>query len=153
MTPEGHEKIRKELTHLKSVERPRILEELEEAREHGDLSENAEYHAARDKLGHVKGRIHDLELRLSKAEIIDPKRVKHNEKIVFGARVTLLNLDDDSEITYQIVGEFESDVKAGKISVTSPIGRSVIGKSVQDLVRVKTPKGLKEFEILEIGYK
>lgn len=153
MTPEGQKKLRAEISHLKAVERPKVIEELETARDHGDLSENAEYHAAKEKLGHIKGRIMDLELRLSKAEVIDPKKMKGQTKVVFGAHVTIMDLADDSESTYQIVGELESDIKQNKISVTSPIARSLIGKEKDSLVRVKTPKGLKEYEILEIEYK
>jgi len=153
MTPQGHEKLKREIGHLKAIERPKILQELEEARAHGDLSENAEYHAAKERLGYVKGRILDLELRLSKAEIIDPKMMQGQKRVVFGAHVTLLDLELDAEMTYQIVGEHESDIAQGKISVGSPIARSLIGKNKQDAVKVKTPKGIKEFEILEIEYK
>ncbi|MBI4411229.1 MAG: transcription elongation factor GreA [Deltaproteobacteria bacterium] len=153
MTPQGYEKLKKEIDQLKSVERPKILQELEEARAHGDLSENAEYHAAKERLGHVKGRMLDLELRLSRAEIIDPKKMGGHTRVVFGAHVTLLDLEQDVEITYQIVGDHESDIAQGKISVSSPIARSIIGKNKQDAVKVKTPKGIKEFEILAIEYK
>ncbi|MBI2339306.1 MAG: transcription elongation factor GreA [Deltaproteobacteria bacterium] len=153
MTPQGQEKLKKEIDHLKSVERPKVLAELEEARAHGDLAENAEYHAARERLGHVKGRILDLELRLSKAEVIDPQKMKGQERVVFGAHVTLRDLDSDEEATYQIVGEHESDIAAKKLSITSPIARAVVGRSKNDEVKVKTPKGIKEFEIVNIEYK
>ncbi|OGQ08057.1 MAG: transcription elongation factor GreA [Deltaproteobacteria bacterium RIFCSPLOWO2_12_FULL_40_28] len=152
-TPEGIEKVKKELSFLKAIDRPRIVDELETARAHGDLSENAEYHAAKEKLGHVMGRIEYLENVVSKAEIIDPKSMKGSAKVMFGAIVKLLDLDDDSQVTYQIVGELESDVGKGKVSVKSPIARSLIGKFKEDTVIVKAPKGKKEYEIIEVIYE
>jgi len=153
MTREGFDKLRQEIEFLKATERPRILQELEEARAHGDLSENAEYHAARDKLAHVKGRLEDLEFRLSKAEIINPTAMKGHTKVAFGAHVTLVEVDEEQEVTYQIVGEYESDISIGKLSVTSPIARALIGRAKDSLVKVKTPKGEREFEIIEVEYK
>jgi transcription elongation factor GreA len=152
-TPAGYEKLKKEIDFLKSEERPRVLTELEEARAHGDLSENAEYHAAKEKLGHIDGRVADYENRLSLAEVIDPKKLKGQEKVLFGAIVKLLDLDTDEEVQYQIVGDFESDVASKKISINSPIARGLIGKKVGDDASIKTPKGIKEFEILDLDYK
>lgn len=153
MTPDGFEKLKKELQHIKAVERPKIVKEIEEAMAHGDLSENAEYHAAKEKLAHLNGRMQDFEVRISKAEIIDPKSMKGNERVMFGAHVTLLDVEQDSEITYQIVGEHESDIQLGRISVTSPIARGLIAKSEGDSVKITTPKGVKEFEIVGVEYK
>jgi len=152
MTREGYDKMKNELDHLKGIERPKIVDEVETARAHGDLSENAEYHAAREKLGHVQGRIMDLEMRLSKAEVIDPAQFKGQDKIMFGATVTLLDLESDKESVYQIVGEYEADVTAGKLSITSPIARAVITKKTGESVVVRTPKGPKDFEIVSIEY-
>lgn len=153
MTREGLEKIRKEVEIIKSLERPKIIKEVEVAMAHGDLSENAEYHAAKEKLGHVNGRLQELEGRMAKAEVIDPSAFKGHTKVMFGAYVGLLDLLVDTEITYQIVGEFESDIAQGRISVASPIARSIIGKSKGDAVKVQTPKGIKEFEIVGVEYK
>lgn len=153
MTREGLEKIRKEVEMIKSLERPKIIKEVEVAMAHGDLSENAEYHAAKEKLGHVNGRLQELEGRMAKAEVIDPSAFKGHTKVMFGAYVALLDLLVETEITYQIVGEFESDIAQGRISVTSPIARSIIGKSKGDAVKVQTPKGIKEFEIVGVEYK
>lgn len=153
MTREGYEKLKKELVRLKSVERPRLVREIEDARSHGDLSENAEYHAAKDRMGHVKGRILDLEQRISKAEIIDPVAMKGEDKVMFGARITLLDVEADKKITYQIVGEHESDISSGLVSVNAPIARALIGKKKDDTVSVRTPRGVKEFEILEVEYE
>ncbi|OGP08397.1 MAG: transcription elongation factor GreA [Deltaproteobacteria bacterium GWA2_45_12] len=153
MTREGVESLREEISRLKSVERPRIVKELEEARAHGDLSENAEYHAAREKLGHVDGRIQDLEGRLGLAEVIDPVQFRGEVKVMFSAKVTLLDTETDIEETYQIVGDFEANIPAKKISVSSPIARAVIGKKVEDTVKVKTPKGVRELEIVAVEYE
>lgn len=153
MTREGFEKLKKELETLRSTERPKVVTELEEARAHGDLSENAEYHAAREKLGHVDGRIQDLDSKIGLVEVIDPSRVVSKDKIVFGAYVTLLDTENESEVTYQIVGDDESDITLGKISISSPIGSSLVGKMIDTLVQVKTPKGIREFEITNIEYK
>lgn len=153
MTPQGHERIKKEIDYLKSVERPKVIRELEEARAHGDLSENAEYHAARERLGHVNGRLQDLENRLSKAEVIDPKLSQEKERVTFGVHITLLDLDNEIEVTYQIVGEYECDINCGQISITSPIARSAVGKRKNDVIKVTTPKGARAFEIIGIEYK
>lgn len=153
MTPAGQQKLKEELDHMKAVERPLILLELEAARAHGDLSENAEYHAAKERLGHVSGRIHDLENRLSKAEIINPATMKGQSKVMFGAHVTVLDVDEDIELTYQIVGDHESDISVNRISVNSPIARGLIGKTREAVVMIKTPKGVRELEIVNIEYR
>ncbi len=153
LTREGFDKLKKELDHLKSVERPRIVREIEEARAHGDLSENAEYHAAKEKQSHIAGRINELDDKLGKAEIIDPTQVKDKDRVSFGAHVTLLEVDTETKVTYQVVGEYESDITVGKISMSSPIGKALIGKFYQDEVKVTTPKGIKEFEIVKVQYK
>ncbi len=153
MTSEGYERMKDEFENLKGVERPKIIEEVETARAHGDLSENAEYHAAREKLGYIQGRLQELEVKLSKAEIIDPKSMKGQEKIMFSATVKLMDVETDKKSVYQLVGEYEADVNAGKISVTSPIARALIGKKEGDLVTVKTPGGAKEYEIEKVEYK
>jgi len=140
------------LRHLKRVERPKIVREIETAREHGDLSENAEYHAAKEKQGHIEGKIQELEDKLSRSEVIDPKKIEE-ERIVFGATVTLINADTEEESVYQIVGEDEADIKAGRISITAPLARALIGHHVDDEVQVKTPRGIIEYEILDLDYK
>lgn len=152
MTPEGHKKLQEELRHLKAVERPKNVADIERARGHGDLSENAEYAAAKERQGLLSRRIAEVEDRLSRAQVIDPRQMDH-AKIVFGATVRLRDSDSGEETRYQIVGADESDVKAFKISIESPLGRSLIGKEVQDQVRVVTPRGTREFEILEIKYQ
>jgi len=153
MTREGFEKLKKELENLRALERPKVVTELEEARAHGDLSENAEYHAAREKLGHVDGRIQDLESKIGLVEVIDPSKISNKDKIVFGAHVTLVDTESEAQVTYQIVGDDESDITLGKISVSSPIGRALVGKMIDVTVQVKTPKGTREFEITQIEYK
>jgi len=152
MTPQGHKKLQSELKHLKAVERPKIVDEIEVARGHGDLSENAEYDAAKDKQGQIMSRISILEDQLARAQIIDPATISH-KKIVFGATVKLSDADSGDELFYQIVGAYESDIKEGKISIESPIAKSLIGKEVNDVVKVFTPRGARELEILEITYK
>ena len=152
ITAAGAEKLAVELQRLKSVERPRIIQAISEARAHGDLSENAEYHAAREQQGFTEGRISDLESRLSSAQIIDPKAVKADGRVVFGATVKLADDDSGQEVTYQIVGDYEADVSAGMISVGSPIARALIGKSVGDAVQVQVPGGVKSYEILDVRY-
>ncbi len=152
MTREGYEKLKKEIDQIKGVERPKIIREIEEARAHGDLSENAEYHAAKEKQSHMTGRLHDLEDKLGRAEIIDPTKIADKNRVSFGARVKLLDVNIESEVVYQIVGEYEADINAGRISLTSPIGRALIGKSLKTSVSVTTPKGIREFEIIEINY-
>ncbi len=147
MTKQGEEALRAELSRLKQVERPRIIQAIAEAREHGDLKENAEYHAAREQQGFCEGRIKDIEAKLSHAHVIDISQIENSGKVIFGVTVTLINLDSDQEVTYQIVGEDEADVKGGKLSVTSPIARALIGKEVGDEVNVTTPGGIVSYEI------
>lgn len=153
MTVYGAEKLRVELNELKTVQRPRVIKAIAEAREHGDLKENAEYHAAREQQGFIEGRIQDIEGKLSTAQIIDPRTVNANGKVVFGATVDLLDLENDKEVTYQIVGEDESSIKEGKISYTSPIARALIGKEVDDVAEVQAPGGVREYEIVAVRYE
>lgn len=152
MTPEGYQRLQDELKHLKSVERPKNIQDIEEARAHGDLKENAEYAAAKERQSHIAGRIVELEDRLARALVIDPATIDHH-KIVFGATVRLSDVDSGETVTYQIVGGHESDVKQGKISIESPIAKSLIGKERNDVVKVVTPRGAREFEILDIKYQ
>jgi transcription elongation factor GreA len=152
LTARGAEKLRAELERLKRVERPRIIQAIAEARAHGDLKENAEYHAAREQQGFTEGRIKEIEGKLSHAQIIDVTKLSANGKVVFGATVDVIELDNDEEHTFQIVGEDEADSKNGMISVTSPIARSLIGKSEGDVASVDTPGGVREFEILDVRY-
>ena len=147
MTKAGEAFLREELQRLKQVERPRIVAAIAEAREHGDLKENAEYHAAREQQGFCEGRIKDIEAKLSHAQVIDVTQIENTGKVIFGVTVTLINLETDQSVTYQIVGEDEADVKNGKISVTSPIARGLIGKEEGDEVSVTTPGGVAEYEI------
>lgn len=153
MTREGYDKLKKEIDRLKGVERPRIIREVEVARAHGDLSENAEYHAAKEKLAYVNASLHDLEMKLSQAEIIDPKLIRDKEKVAFGATVTLKSLEDDTKKNYQLVGEVESDAANGRVSITSPLGRALIGKRVDDMITVRAPKGDTEYELVKIEYR
>ena len=152
MTPEGYDKLYKELSHLKSVVRPQNIQDIETARSHGDLSENAEYHAAKEKQGQVAAQIAKIEGLLGLSEIIDPKKIEDKNKIVFSATVTLYDINASEEVSYKIVGDDEGDVKAGKIGISSPIARGLIGKKTGDEVSVKTPKGLRELEIMKIEY-
>ena len=152
MTQNGKLKLEDELKHLMSVERPENIKAIEEARGHGDLSENADYDAAKERQAFIESRIGDIQAKLANAEVVDPSSIK-SDKIVFGATVKMIDLDTDNEVTYQIVGEDEADVKNGKISVFSPIARSMIGKAVGDVVEFHSPKGEKEYEILELDYK
>ena len=152
LTARGAEKLRSELEQLKRVERPKIIEAIAEARAHGDLKENAEYHAARERQSFVEGRIKDIEGKLSHAHIIDVTMVAANGKVVFGATVDVLELDKDEEHTFQIVGDDEADSKLGMISISSPIARALIGKAEGDVAAVQAPGGLREFEILEVRY-
>ena len=147
MTKAGEAFLREELQRLKQVERPRIVAAIAEAREHGDLKENAEYHAAREQQGFCEGRIKDIEAKLSHAQVIDVTQIENTGKVIFGVTVTLINLETDQSVTYKIVGEDEADVKNGKISVTSPIARGLIGKEEGDEVSVTTPGGVVEYEI------
>jgi transcription elongation factor GreA len=152
ITLRGAEKLRHELNHLKFVERPRIIAAIAEARAHGDLKENAEYHAARDQQGFAEGRIKEIEHKLSHAQIIDVSTLPANGKVVFGVTVVLAAEDDGAEVSYQIVGEDEANIKAGLISVTSPIARALLGKLEGDVASVQTPGGAREFEILAVRY-
>ncbi len=152
MTVEGAESLREELQHRKSVLRPEITQAIAEAREHGDLKENAEYHAAREQQGFNEGRIQEIEGKLADAQVIDIAKLPVGEKVIFGVTVTLLDMDTDQATTYKIVGEDEADIKVGKISVMSPIARALIGKSVGDAVTVSTPGGEREYEIDEVAH-
>ena len=151
MTAQGYERMESELKHLKNTERPAIIKAIAEAREHGDLSENAEYHAARERQSFVEGRVAELEDRISRAQVIDPATLD-GDTVKFGATVTVVDEDTDEENSYQLVGEVEADVKQGRVAITSPMARALIGKSVGDSVEVMTPKGTKAYEILKIDY-
>lgn len=152
MTVEGADALRDELEHLKRVQRPAISKAIGEAREHGDLKENAEYHAAKEQQGMSEARIREIEAKLGDAQIIDVSKITPTGKVVFGATITLLNLDDDSERTFRIVGEDEADIKAGRISVMSPLARALVGKSEGDVVVVETPGGDTEYEIDKVEH-
>lgn len=152
LTVHGAEKMRAELHDLKTVQRPRIITAIAEARSHGDLSENAEYHAAKERQSFIEGRIAELEGKLSNAEIIDPKTLDADGRCVFGATVELEEMEKGTKVTYQIVGEDEADIKLGKISINSPIARSLIGKSAGDVAEVQAPGGVREYEILDVRY-
>ena len=151
MTPSGYQMLQEELKRLKSEERPRIIREIEAARAHGDLSENAEYHAAKEKQGHIEGRIAQLDDALARAQVIEPGEGEP-DRIHFGVTVVLEDADSGEQLTYTIVGEHEADVSAGLISVTSPIARALLGKGPDASVSVSVPRGTREFEILEIRY-
>lgn len=153
LTQKGAEKLRAELAHLKQVERPRIIEAIAEARAHGDLKENAEYHAARDQQGMTEARIRDLESQLSHAEIIDVSRLDPGSRVVFGATVTLMDEDSGTEKTYQIVGDLEADMKQNKVSISSPMARALIGREEGDVVEVDAPGGRRRYEIAEVRYR
>ncbi len=152
LTVAGAEKLREELQELKTVVRPRIIAAIAEAREHGDLKENAEYHAAREQQSFAEGRIADIEAKLSNAQIIDVTKLDAGGKVVFGATVKLENIETEEVVTYQIVGDDEADIKEGRISIGSPIARALIGKEQEDVVVVKAPGGDIEYEILEVQY-
>ena len=152
MTLAGAEKLRAELSELKQVKRPAVIAAISEAREHGDLKENAEYHAAREQQGFIEGRIKDIEAKLSHAQIIDVTTLNANGKVVFGSTVVLLDINTDEEKSYQIVGVDEADIKVNKISVSSPVARALIGKEEGDEVVMEVPSGTHEFEILEVRY-
>ena len=153
MTKQGAEKLRSELDRLKSEDRPRVIQAIAEAREHGDLKENAEYHAAREQQGFIEGRIQEIEAKLSNAQIIDPATLNAGSKVVFGATVELFDVANEEDVTYQIVGEDEADIKQGKISITSPIARALIGKEVDDVATVQAPGGEREYEIVDVRYE
>ena len=152
MTVEGHKTLEAELQRLKSEERPRIIQAIAEARAHGDLSENAEYHSAKEAQGMNEAKVAELEDKLSRADVIDPTTLS-GDTVKFGATVKLVDEDTDEEVTYKIVGDLEADVKNGKISISSPIARALIGKSVGDSVEVTTPKGSRSYEILKVEWK
>ena len=153
MTVKGAEALRDELNELKSVTRPKITAAIAEAREHGDLKENAEYHAAREQQSFCEGRIKEIEGKLADAEVIDVTKIESSGRVIFGTTVTLYNLETEESVTYQIVGEDESDVAAGKISVVSPIARAIMGKHEGDEVVVKAPAGDLEYEIESVAHK
>ncbi len=152
LTVHGAQLLKDELQHLKSVERPAVIEAIAEARSHGDLSENAEYDAAKEKQGFVEGRIADLESKLSYAHIVNPAELDADGKIVFAATVTLEDCDSEENVTYQIVGDDEADIKQGKVSVSSPIARALIGKYEGDVAEVQAPGGVREYEIVAVQY-
>lgn len=152
MTVVGVEKLKAELHRLKTVERPRIIQAIAEARSHGDLSENAEYHAAKEQQGFVEGRIAELDMKLATAQIIDPKTVNADGRVVFGATLRLMEENSGQEVTYQIVGDHEADIAKGMISISSPIARALIGKELGDVVEVQVPGGVRSYEILEVRY-
>ncbi len=153
ITAQGAEKLREELKRLKQVERPRVIQAIAEAREHGDLKENAEYHAAREQQSFIEGRIQEIEAKLANAQVIDPKTLNAGGRVVFGATVVLADEDSGEEVTYQIVGDDEADIKQGKISVNAPIARAIIGKEEGDVVDVQTPGGMKTYEIVQVRYE
>jgi transcription elongation factor GreA len=151
MTPQGHNKLKEELERLKRVERPKNVKDIEEARAHGDLKENAEYAAAKERQSFIEGRIRELQSKIALAQVIDPSTINH-DKVAFGATVTIMDVDTEEEKIYSIVGADEADVKEGKISVISPVARSLINKEIGDIVTVKTPVKTLEYEILDISY-
>jgi len=153
LTAKGAEQLREELKRLKNEARPRVIQAIAEAREHGDLKENAEYHAAREEQGFIEGRIKDIEGKLSNAHIIDVTKMPNTGKVVFGATVVLTDQDTDEEVTYQIVGDDEADIKKGLISVSSPIARALVGKMEGDEAVVNAPGGQRVFEIIEVRYE
>jgi len=152
MTVQGEAALREELDRLKKQDRPKVIAAIAEAREHGDLKENAEYHAAREQQGFIEGRIQDIEAKLSNAQIIDISKIPAADKVIFGATVTILNVETEATVTYTIVGDDEADVKSNKISYQSPIARALIGKEIGDVVAVQTPVGEVEYEIDEVDY-
>lgn len=152
ITVRGAKKLQDELQQLKSVERPKVIDAIATAREHGDLKENAEYHAAREQQSFIEGRIKDIEAKLSNANIIDVTTVNANGKVIFGATVDVADEETGDELSYQIVGDDEADIKNNMISISSPIARALIGKEVGDVAEVQTPGGLRELEIVEIRY-
>jgi transcription elongation factor GreA len=152
MTAEGYNRLEEELRHLKSVERPAVIRAISEARDHGDISENAEYHAARERQSFIEGRVAELEDKIARAEVIDVSKLSGKE-IKFGATVTLLDEDTDEKASYQIVGQDEADIGARRLSVTSPLARALIGKHVGDAIEVTTPGGSKSYEITRIAFK
>lgn len=152
LTVKGAEKLKTELQRLKTVERPRVIQAIAEARAHGDLSENAEYHAAKEQQSFIEGRIVDIEQKLGNAQIIDPLKVNANGRVVFGATLDLMDEDTQKEVTYQIVGDDEADIASGMISISSPIARALIGKEPGEVVEVRVPDGVRHYEILDVRY-
>jgi transcription elongation factor GreA len=152
LTVVGAEKLKDELLRLKTVDRPRVIQAIAEARAHGDLSENAEYHAAKEQQSFIEGRIAEVESKLSNAQIIDPKTVNAEGRVVFGATVKLLDEDNGTEMTYQIVGDDEADIAQGMVSISSPIARALIGKESGESVEVRVPDGTRHYEILDVSY-
>lgn len=152
MTQIGETRLREELKKLKSEDRPRVIQAIADAREHGDLKENAEYHAAREQQSFIEGRIQEIEGKLSVAQVIDVTTITNTGKVIFGTTVHLINMDTDEEVKYQIVGEDEADIKAGKLSISSPIARALVGKSEDDVVAIRIPSGTVEYEITKVEY-
>ena len=152
MTVAGAESLRTELQRLKSEDRPRIIQAIADAREHGDLKENAEYHAAREQQSFCEGRIQEIEAKLSNAQVIDVTKIPNNGKVIFGATVTVFNTSSDEEVTYRIVGDDEADIKKNLISVNSPLARAMIGKEADDVALVATPSGEVEYEVVKVAY-
>jgi transcription elongation factor GreA len=152
MTVAGEARLREELIELKTVVRPRISKDIATAREHGDLKENAEYHAAKEQQGFCEGRVQDIEAKLSNVQIIDITKIENTGRVIFGTTVTIVNCDTDEEVTYKIVGQDEANIKLNQISVSSPIARGLIGKLVDDVATIHTPKGMVEFEVIEVLY-
>lgn len=152
LTPDGASRLQAELKRLKKTDRPTVIAAIAEARAHGDLSENAEYHAAREQQSFIEGRIKELESKLSIAEVIDASKSTLKGKVIFGAYVVLYDIEKDSEVTYQIVGDLESDIDTGKISVSSPLARALIGKEIDDEIRFQAPGGIREFEVVDVRY-
>ena len=152
ITARGAEKLRRELNTLKTVDRPQVINAIAEARAHGDLRENAEYHAAKEQQGFIEGRIAEIEQHLAGAQVIDPARLASHTRVVFGATVELINLDNEQQVRYQIVGDLEADIALGLISISSPIARALIGKEEGDVAQVDAPGGLIEYEVLQVSY-
>jgi transcription elongation factor GreA len=152
ITPEGYQKLQEELEYLLKVERPKNIREIAEARAHGDLSENAEYHAAKERQSFIEGRIQELKTKLALADVIDPAKVSQ-DRIAFGARVKVLDLQSEEEKVFKLVGPDEADVRIGNISISSPVGKALLNKSVGDVVQIKAPARLLEYEILEINFE
>lgn len=153
ITLRGSEALRNELKQLKTVARPEVVAAIAEARAHGDLKENAEYHAAKEQQSFIEGRIQELDGVLSNMQVIDPATLTHDGRVVFGVTVDLINIENEDKVTYQLVGDYESDIKLNRISISSPIARALIGKEVDDIAAVKAPSGTIEYEIIDIKYE
>lgn len=151
MTPEGHQRLQEELKHLIRVERPKVIQDIAEARDHGDLSENAEYDAAKERQAFVEGRISEINGKMARAQVIDSSDID-SDKVVFGATVKLFDVESENEVTYRIVGQDEADIKQGLISINSPVAKALIGHRVDDEVNIKVPSGIRVYEIVEIEY-